>query len=259
MISSRLDNLGRTQHDVCVVGAGPVGIVLALELARLGRSVLLLESGDTKFSADLQHLADATIANRQHHVPMDIAVQRRLGGASNLWGGRCVAMEDFDFMSRTTVPGSGWPIGPADLAPYMQQACDYLGCGAADFEDPLLGLDPRNNDFRFVRLERWSTHPRLGEFYAKRLADDQAIDLRLRTTVTGLEHAADGRVSRVHVRNPGGEQASFVPRCVVLAAGGLENGRLLLATPRKYPQTFGGHDGPLGRYYMGHLYGSGAG
>jgi GMC oxidoreductase len=42
----------------------------------------------------------------------------------------------------------------------------------------------------------------------------------------------------------------------VLAAGGLENTRLLLTTQRRYPRSFGGEDGPLGRYYMGHLYGS---
>jgi hypothetical protein len=42
----------------------------------------------------------------------------------------------------------------------------------------------------------------------------------------------------------------------VLAAGGLENTRLLLAMQRKRPNSFGGQDGPLGRYYMGDLYGS---
>jgi choline dehydrogenase-like flavoprotein len=256
MMCFTLDDIGQVQRDVCVIGAGPVGISMALELVRLGRSVLLLESGDTKVSAGPQSLADAAIADPQHHVPMEIAVQRRLGGASNLWGGRCVALEDFDFAPRAAVPHSGWPIGPTDLAPHMQKACDYIGCGAADFEDPLPGFQAGNNDFRFVRLERWSTRPRMGAFYAKQLAANPAIDLRLRITVVGLDHGSDGRVSRVHVRNLDGQSASFVPRCVVLAAGGLENTRLLLATQRRYPNFFGGPDGPLGRYYMGHLYGS---
>ncbi|HSZ89497.1 MAG TPA: FAD-dependent oxidoreductase [Acetobacteraceae bacterium] len=256
MISTRLDDLDRMQHDVCVVGAGPVGIVLALELARLGRSVLLLESGGMHDSKDAQRLADAAIVNPHSHVAMDIAVARRLGGASNLWGGRCVAMEDFDFTERAAVPHSGWPIGPADVAPYLPAACDYLGCGPPEFEDPVPDLTVANDDFRFVRLERWSKTPRIGALYARRLRDEPAIDLRLRATVVGLEHAEDGRVCRVRVRQHGGREASFTPRCVVLAAGGLENARLLLATQLQYPGSFGGDDGPLGRYYMGHLYGS---
>jgi 2-polyprenyl-6-methoxyphenol hydroxylase-like FAD-dependent oxidoreductase len=31
--------------DVCIVGSGPVGMALALEFERLGRDVVVLESG----------------------------------------------------------------------------------------------------------------------------------------------------------------------------------------------------------------------
>lgn len=36
--------------DICIVGAGPAGIALALELAHAGKDVVLLESGGMKFS-----------------------------------------------------------------------------------------------------------------------------------------------------------------------------------------------------------------
>ena len=42
---------------------------------------------------------------------------------------------------------------------------------------------------------------------------------------------------------------------VVLAAGGNESTRLLLAEQRRDPGLFGGADGPLGRFYMGHVNG----
>lgn len=256
MIRTDLEGLEGTQPDICVIGAGPVGIVLALELARLGRSVLLLESGGLKASAEAQDLADATILNQRSHVGMDIGVARRLGGASNLWGGRCVAMEDYDFAPRAAVPGSGWPIGPDDVAPYLAAACAYLDCGDPVFEDPISGLSIANDDFQFARLERWSRNPRTGALHARRLRESSAIDLRLNATVVGLDHAEDGRVCRVHVRRHGGASVSLAPRRVVLAAGGVENARLLLASQRQRPLAFSGADGPLGRYYMGHLYGS---
>jgi choline dehydrogenase-like flavoprotein len=255
MISARLDGLDQVSHDVCVVGAGTVGIVLALELARRGRTVLLLESGAAKATQDAQRLADAEIVNPHNHVPMDIAVARQLGGASNLWGGRCVAMEPFDFKPRAAVPYSGWPIGFDNVAPHLEAACEYLSCGPAVFDDPLPGIDAAGDGFLCARLERWSKAPRLGAVYWRALRDHPRIDLRLQATAVKLELAGNGQVTRVHVRGPGGTSAAFTPQYLVLTAGGLENARLLLATQRHYPGSFGGENGPLGRYYMGHLYG----
>ena len=41
----------------------------------------------------------------------------------------------------------------------------------------------------------------------------------------------------------------------MLACGGLESTRQLLVLQEKHPELFGGTDGPLGRYYMGHVIG----
>ena len=42
--------------DVCIVGAGAAGIVLAAQLARKGKRVLLLESGGRKEDDAIQQL-----------------------------------------------------------------------------------------------------------------------------------------------------------------------------------------------------------
>lgn len=258
MISARLDDLAGTHQGICVIGAGPVGISLALELARLGQSVLLLESGGTAVHSDAQRLADAEIADPKHHVPMDIAVARRLGGTSNLWGGRCVEMEELDFTTRPAIPQSGWPIGMQDVEPYIPAACDYIGCGQPVFRSKLPDVLVDDPDFAFDRLERWSERPRFRTAYARRLRESHEIDLRLRATVVGFDYAADGRVSGVRVRGPDDVEVAFTACRVVLAGGGLENTRLLLAARQTDPNRFGGEDGPLGRYYMGHVYGSAA-
>jgi choline dehydrogenase-like flavoprotein len=256
MITTGIDGL--QDADICVIGAGPVGISLALELVRLGRSVLLLESGATGLTTAAQHLADAHIAVPKYHVPMNIAVQRSLGGTSNLWGGRCVPMDAMDFESRPAVPGAVWPITFADVEPDFAGACAYLGCGPAEFERPIDGLRIDDPDFRFDRLERWSQQPRLGKTYANRLRNEPNIDLRLTATVVGFSFLADGRVDTIEVRDAAGRPVSIRARKIVLAAGGLENTRLLLAARQDTPNRFGGEHGPLGRYYMGHLYGSSA-
>src|SRR4029077_994854 len=85
--------------DVAIVGAAPAGITLALELAGAGHSVALIESGSDSFDAEVQQLGDAVLEDPAH-MPMSQATRRQLGGASNVWGGRCVPFDQIDFQSR---------------------------------------------------------------------------------------------------------------------------------------------------------------
>jgi choline dehydrogenase-like flavoprotein len=70
------------QSDVIVIGAGPAGITVALELARHGTDVALIESGGQKFSAEIQRLSDAASYDEARHAPMQECSRRQLGGAS---------------------------------------------------------------------------------------------------------------------------------------------------------------------------------
>lgn len=256
MICPDIKALGSVEPDICVVGAGPVGIPLALELSRRGKRVLLLESGGTAVRKDLQLLSDAGIVDERQHFPMDIAVQRRLGGASNLWGGRCVPMDALDFEPRTILNQGGWPISAADVKPFLPLACEYLGCGEAVFERSIPALNNSCADFRFDSLERWSLRPNLRTAYLRELQQSRDLTLCLLATAVGFEFGRNGLVSLVKLRGPGDLKAEIRTRQIVLAAGGLENTRLLLAAQREEPNRFGGPDGPLGRFYMGHLEGS---
>ena len=101
-----LDDGGRgilERADVCIVGAGPVGIALALECERRGLSVTLLESGSDGFDADAQALSTMEIVDPRHHAPSDLAIRRALGGTSLIWCGRCVPYDDIDFKRREHV------------------------------------------------------------------------------------------------------------------------------------------------------------
>ena len=106
--------------QVCVIGGGPVGIATALALARRGRRVLLLESGSRGPQPLAQALSRAEhIPTPTHHAP-EITVARRLGGTSNLWGGRCLPFDPVDFRAG---PGSGSGPGRSPEPPCA------AGCG----------------------------------------------------------------------------------------------------------------------------------
>jgi choline dehydrogenase-like flavoprotein len=257
MVIREHKGVDKPMRDVCVVGAGPVGISLAVRLQELGLSVLLLESGGETSDTVVQQLSDAVIEVPRAHDSMQIAISRQLGGTSNLWGGRCLPYDEIDFMDRPGLVDVKWPIGLADIQPYYQRACEFTDSGTANFLASIAGLPEVTGDFRFDALERWSGTPRLQRLHARTLARSPLIDLRLKTVVTGFIFDEGGRVSSVETVRPDGTgRKSLSVRTVVIAAGGVESTRLLLSVQRNHPQWFGGLGGPLGRYYMGHVVGT---
>lgn len=236
--------------DVCVVGTGPVGMVLALELERAGREVLLLESGGLEPAASAA--SHAEIVSPATQAPMEIAVVRALGGTSWTWGGRCVAYDDVDWMQRGFVDAR-WPVAQAEIDPYYKRATEYLLCGSDAFLVPYKRalIDGLTLD----GVERWASQSRVILRHRERLLASDKIKISLHSTVTALNlNEAGSVVESLSVHTPQGERRVRAKN-FVLAMGGVESTRLLLAAQRQWPGHFGGVDGPLGRYYMGHISG----
>jgi choline dehydrogenase-like flavoprotein len=256
MIYETFDGLTDVYHDVCIVGAGPIGISLAVELDRLGFTVLLLESGRKTADAYIQELSNAHLVSPEIHDDMSIAVCRQLGGTSNLWGGICLRFDPIDFISRPGLIDARWPITYEELLPYYDRACWHTRSGAPLYELPIPDVTTDDGAFSFHALERAANEQKSQVIHRKELAGSARIDVRLSTTVVGLSFEANGRVNAVEIVRPDGSQRRRLPvRNIVIAAGGLESTRLLLAAQRDAPNRFGGVDGPLGRYYMGHVIG----
>ncbi len=238
------------EAQVAVVGAGPAGIVSALELADAGIDVVLIESGSERYDAQTQRLGDAADWDRALHAPMSMATRRQLGGATTIWGGRCVPYDEVDFDRRPWITDAAWPVSYIDLAPYFQRACDWFECGRAVFDatethDLPASLVPGlpNGEVRTSTLERWSLPTDFGQVYGQRLRDSRHV--RLMTGVTCSEITGDGLVCKTI----DGEAFDVRAHRYVVACGGLESTRLLLAS------GIGNHSDNLGRWYMGHVEG----
>jgi choline dehydrogenase-like flavoprotein len=260
----RLSDGATLDGSVVVVGAGPAGIVLALELGDAGIDVLLIESGGWKPDGTTQRLGDAELADPRIHSPTSITTRRQIGGTSTIWGGRCVPFDPIDFEERALRPDARWPVGYDALRPYFQRACDWLQCGRAVFdarEVPALrgrSLVPGLPDghVRTSELERWSLPADFGRAYGPRLRRSRHVRLVAGVVCTEVVCATDRpRVSHLVGHTLDGRRLTVRARRYVLACGGLETTRLLLASRTPSGAAVGDHAGHLGRWYMAHVEG----
>lgn len=249
-----IETLRALAADAVIVGAGPLGIVTALRLAGQGRRVLVLESGGRRHSAAAQAFARAELVTPQSHHEPAITTARRLGGTANLWGGRCVPFDAIDFEPRPWLDMPGWPIRRADLDGYLAEACAGLGAGAGPFVQAADGVAPQSPDFTLDTLERWSNTPRTHRLHAKTLQRHPDLHVALNVTVTGFEYDAEGRIAALGLWRDG-HRATLPVGTVILSGGGNAVVQLLLNERHAHPALFGGPEGPLGRYYMGHVNG----
>jgi hypothetical protein len=249
------------QADVAIVGAGPMGIVLALELAGSGHRVLVIESGSGTFDEAAQDLSRRPDGD-PWNAPSELAIRRQFGGTSVLWGGRCVPFDPIDFEPRPVQPCQLWPVSHAEMARHLPAACEWAVCGRPIFdalELPELAGRPMipglaNGDIRTTSLERWSLPTRFGRVYRRRL--EQARDVDLVTGLTCVHIACDpstGAVDHLDLRTLDSRSATARARFYVLATGGLEATRLLMASNDIHHDGIGNASGHLGRWYMAHV------
>ena len=266
MIVNSSNLLSETQihPDVIIVGAGPAGITCALELAARGKSVALIESGGRNFSQSVQALGDAHSLDPKRHAPLNISTRRQVGGASVIWGGRCLPFDPIDFEDRPWIAHSSWPVPYAELQPHFTKACEYFFCGKPIFSSHELDELPQktiapnlpDGDVRSSELERWSLPTNFGKEYYNQLRTSKRITLITGLTITEICLNQTGeRVEFLHGRTIDGRDIRLRSSDYVLACGGLETTRLLLSSDRTIPGGIGNHSGLLGKFYMGHLSG----
>lgn len=251
--------------DICIIGGGAAGISLAVEFLGHEYSVLIVESGAFARDAETQALYEGDVVDETLHSPLHTYRQRRFGGSTTIWGGRCTPLDPIDFEQRAYMPASGWPFGYETLLPYYVRANEL--CEAGEFAYSVRsafpqGMRPIIEGFVSDRittntLERFSCPTDFARRYNHRLMAVRNIRVLLNANCTEIHLSPDGvRVDSITVRTLTGRRFSISASYVVLATGGLEVARLLLASRGVHTNGIGNDRDLVGRYYMCHVAGT---
>lgn len=244
--------------DLCIVGAGPVGIALAHRFVnRSNVTVALLETGGMEFTPEGEELARAE-AEGQPYYPIHETRIRMFGGSTISWGGVIAPLDPIDFEKRSWVPNSGWPFDRSELDPYYPETFRLCDVDPSTAHSSVEELPDDGRDWRPTPSTAWapiyfSPPTRFGKRYAPEISASRNLTAYLFSTATKVSLHADGaHAEGIEVQTIGGTSYTVRAGVYVLAGGGIENARLLMTSRDVRPTGIGNDHDLLGRFFQEH-------
>ncbi len=259
------------QTEICIVGGGAAGITMGLEFEKAGIGCVILESGG--FSRD--EATSDLYRGSSIGIPYDFSDGTRsrfLGGSTNCWGGFCRPWDQSAFDHRSWVNASGWPIGREELEPYYARSHDVLNVPEQEYQpeqwvgmgnEPALGPGkdfpvkatrlPVDHERVEEIISQFSPPLRMGEVHRQLMRTSPHLHLYLKANVVDIQcNPWGGAVESVRIRTLKGVSATVRAKYFVLAAGGIENARLMLSSNRQHSMGIGNRYDLVGRYFQDH-------
>lgn len=264
--SEQINNGALIEVDLCIIGAGAAGITIARSMQNQDISICLLESGGFFGDGPEQKLyhgqATGTVL-KPKSTYLSHSRMRAFGGSTNHWSGWCRPIDSWVFEKREWIANSGWPISRSELDPYYSRATkvveikefNYKLSDRLDANRPQL-LEPplleKDDAVRTVIFHQ-SKPTRFGATYRGQLERAKRIKVILHSNVVDIEtNPAGTAIEQVQVATLGEKKFLVKAKEFILATGGIENPRILLASNRVQKAGLGNENDLVGRFFMDH-------
>lgn len=257
-----LNEAARLEADLCIVGGGAAGITIARAFIGSGHKVVLLESGSEHLDAPTQMLY-AGHSTGSPSLNILTSRLRYLGGTTNQWAGWCHPLDPIDLEERPGLAYRGWPFDRTTLDPWYASAHAVLQLGRYNYRLAGRGIPesrvpaPFNGPHFVSRMLQISPPTRFATVYGPEMRGAANLQVCLGANLLGFDSDAAGqRVEQARVGTLAGRRFTVAARHYVLAAGGIENARLLLLSGPEVdgaPVGLGNAYDLVGRYLMAHL------
>ncbi len=251
---NELSNYNFKKYDYVIVGSGPAGLVLSLELSKIKtKQILLLEGGNysrNDFNQNNLYSGDDigryVRNNKYDHLIYDRL--RMIGGSSNIWGGQTRKLDNIDFINRNWVNCSDWPIEYNDLSEFYERSKYYLDIG--DYiNNNSLPHDEEFNKFDKIIFQHTNS-PLLAKRFKKKIIDADNLDFIFNANLLKLNYDNE-LVTSINIISDNKNCKEVKSKKFIFAMGGIENARqLLLQLPENLSKSL-----PIGNYFQGHYSG----
>jgi choline dehydrogenase-like flavoprotein len=240
--------IDNNEFDITIVGAGAAGILLAVELSKVGKKILLVESGHFNIDEEKQKLNEVENIGK---VVENAAWGRKraIGGSTLAWGGQSLPFKKIDFENRPWLENSGWPISFESLAEYYNTANAFMGVDTLDYRNDIFekiklsnpGFDSSLLDFH---VAKWAAQPNFQYLYKDIL--NKNVTVIYNAQLGQIYTSPLGKVAKIEIVNFKNQSTFSNINQLIIAAGGIESVRILLNN------SIGNSSGMLGKCFMEH-------
>jgi len=247
------------ESDVCIIGAGIAGLILARKMAAKGKTVHLLEAGGTSEEARSQELYQGEMLGTFHSGTTG-GRYRTFGGSSTHWAAQLLPYPEEVFKARRAVDFISWPMTESDLAGYYPEIHQLMQANTYSFDEQFLsqiGAEPYpGHEAVRVRFSKWAPFSRrnLGKTVGQDCLASDKVTVFFHANALSLSFSTNGtEMTGVAVKNYRGGQFTFKARHYVISTGTIETSRLLLNSVRLSPSVPGAFSDQIGRYFFDHV------
>ena len=258
--SSDLENNKNLIYDVCIIGAGLSGQIVASKINN--KKIIIVDSGKISFSKDVQNLNYIEMGGLGFRENNTNRV-RQLGGSANMWANQLMYLDKYEIEDRNWLGENlSWPLSYDELKKNYSEVIRNIH--GKTLENPFNNVDDKfffsvlENEFlnekniSFVncmwpnKVEKYNINSK----FTKKIIQNKNIDFISNFTATDfIINENKEKLTEIFFQSES-KKISIKANIFVLACGAIENARILLNNKLKFKIL---DNKNLGKYFMDHV------
>ena len=234
MIIDNIEQYQKQKFDFVIIGSGPAGLTLALNLEKQKFKIALVEAGDRYFSEESQNYYKGE-KNFEFPRKTDESRLSMFGGTMGHWGGTCRPLDSYDFYK--------WPFKKDELNIYLEDATKFLEIKNS-FREEYINQNLKLIEFQVSKVQ-------YGEKYFNKIKNSKFITLFLNSPVINL-NGKNFKTEKAKIFSKERKKTyELSGKVFVLSSGGIENSRILLNLDNSNKKLHYSNL-PIGNYWYEH-------
>ena len=238
----KVGNSSIIESEICIIGAGPIGIFTAYNLANAGIKTILIEAGNKETKSGIDFMGKP-ITTKLEYSGATLGRFFGLGGSSSNWGGVLIPHDLTDLENKTeNIKSWEWII-------------DIIKCNKKDvlrklnFEDDFEFIDEKKYNFSDINNDLLIDKKSLALPFSKRNfysffynAFAKFNNLKIiYNAVADIDELdffkTDTTIKSFIAKSKNGNQAKIISNKFIITCGALESCRILLIAKDKFRET----------------------